>query len=67
MSKSWEAILRAITKEYCSRDSNKDKNLKALVAKHMNEISGSMSIPRDQAAYLLSGGIMKRNSFGTPL
>ena len=67
MSKSWEAILRAITKEYCSRDSNKDKNLKSLVAKHMNEIAGSMSIPRDQAAYLLSGGIMKRNSFGTPL
>ena len=33
----------------------------------MNEIAGSMSIPRDQAQYLLSGGVMKRNSFGTPL
>ena len=41
--------------------------MKSLVAQHMNEIAGSMSIPRDQASYLLSGGIMKRNSFGTPM
>ena len=64
ISQSWEAILRAITKEYCSHDSNKDKNLKSLVAKHMNKIAGYMSIPRDQSAYMLSGGMMKRNSFG---
>ena len=33
----------------------------------MNEIAGFMSIPRDQAEYLLAGRIMKRDSFETPL
>ena len=67
MSSNWQSNLRAITKEYCSRDDNKSKNLKSLVAKHLNEIAGSMTVSRDQASYLLGGGIMKRNSFGTPL
>ena len=67
VSRSWQLVLRAITDEYCSRNGNQDKCIKSLVAKHMNEIAGSMSIPRDQAEYLLSGGVMKRNSFGTPM
>ena len=67
MSRSWQLVLGAITDEYCSRNGNQDKSIKSLVAKHMNEIAGSMSIPRDQAEYLLSGGVMKRNSFGTPM
>ena len=41
--------------------------MESLVAKHMTEIAGSMSIPRDKVSYLLSGGIMKRNLFGTQM
>ena len=63
-SRNWKAILSAVTSEYCSRDVNQNRNIKSLVAKHMNEIAGSLSVPRDQSAYLLAGGIMKRNSFG---
>ena len=63
-SRNWKAILKAVTSEYCSRDLNQSRSIKSLVAKHMNQIAGSMSIPRDQSAYLLAGGIMKRNSFG---
>ena len=63
-SRNWKSILRAVTSEYCSRDVNQNRNIKSLVAKHMNEIAGSLSIPRDQSSYLLAGGIMKRNSFG---
>ena len=63
-STNWKAILRAVTTEYCSRDVNENRSIKSLVAKHMNAIAGSMSILRDQASYLLAGGIMKCNSFG---
>ena len=66
-SANWVNTSKAITNEYCSRPCNQNKTIHSLVAKHMNEISGLVLVPKDQAAYLLSGGVMKRNSFVSPL
>ena len=52
VSRSWKEVLKTITNEYCSCDCNSEKNVKSPVAKHMNEIAGSMTIPRDQASYI---------------
>ena len=59
-------ILSNITDAYCCREDTSNKTLRSLIGKHMNQISGSISISRDQSQFMLSGGKLKHNSAGTP-
>ena len=66
-SANWEATSRAVTEEYCQRQGNETRTIRSLLGKHMNVITGGMTITRDQSQFVLSGGSLKRSSQGTPL
>jgi hypothetical protein len=61
----WETSLRSLTEDFCSKDGNSDKTVRSLMAKHMNEITSTMSSPKDQQVYMLAGGLLKRSVGGT--
>ena len=66
-SHNWEVTSHAVTEEFCSREQNQDKTVRSLLGKHMNEVTCGMSITQDQAQYVLGGGMLKQNSYGSPL
>ena len=51
---------------YCKRPDTQERTVCSLVGKQMNIISGSMSISQDQTQFQAAGGVLKRNSCGTP-
>ena len=66
-SANWEETSRAVTEEYCRRQGNESRTIRSLLGKHMNVITGGMTVTRDQSQFVLSGGLLKRSSQGTPL
>ena len=65
-SASHETTTNALTEHYCKNDDNSEKSFRNLMGKHMNFVSGSMSVSRDQALYLLGGEQLKRSTDGSP-
>ena len=63
-SANWERASRSLIEAYCSRTANADKSIRSVVSKLMLEVSGSMSIPRDQAHFIAAKGLLKRSSHG---
>ena len=66
-SASRETTANALTKHYCRNYANSEKWFCNIMGKHMNFVSGSMSVSRNQALYLLGGGQLKRSSDGAPM
>ena len=66
-SANWEETSRTVTEEYCQRQGNEARTIRSLLGKHMNVITGGMTVTRDQSQFLLGGGLLKRSSQGTPL
>ena len=65
-SANWDSNIQTITDQYCDREDTQKRNVRSLVGKHMSTISGGMSTPRDHSLFTLGGGMLKRNSVGTP-
>ena len=63
-SANWERASRSLIEAYCSKTANADKSIRSVVSKLMLEVSGSMSIPRDQAHFIAAKGLLKRSSHG---
>lgn len=61
-SRNFAECQRSITEDYCNRDNNEDLTVRSLMAKHMAEVTKSISAPKDQAIYLLAQGKLKRRS-----
>ena len=66
-SASHENTANALTEHYCKNYNNSEKGFRNLMGKHMNFVSGSMSVSRYQALYLLGGGQFKRSTDGSPM
>ena len=66
-SASHETTTNALTDHYCKNDNRSEKGFHTLMGKHMNFVSGSMSVSCDQALYLLGGGQFKRSSDRAPM
>lgn len=60
-SEEWETSMRSLTEKYCEIEGNEEKTVKSLIAKHMSEISNTMSCPKDEVVYGLAGGLLKRS------
>jgi hypothetical protein len=52
---------------YCSNPDNQSQTILSLMGKMMSDISRGMSITKDQACFILRGGVLKRSSYGTPM
>ena len=66
-SQSWNDTAQTVIENYCSRDVNQNRTVRSLMAHSMSEITRGQSITRDQSAFMLTGGRLKRSSFGTPM
>ena len=66
-SASHETTANTLTDHYCKNDDNSEKGFRNLMGKHMNFVSGSMLVSRNQALYFLGGGQLKRNTDGAPI
>ena len=64
-TQAYNNMLNDVTNAYCERDENVDKTVRSIIAKHMSELMKGTSVTRDQAQYMLAGGALKRNTFGT--
>eukprot|EP00956_Cyclotella_meneghiniana_P014574 scaffold21883_cov60-Cyclotella_meneghiniana.AAC.2 len=60
-SEEWETSLRSLTEKYCEKEGNQEKTVKSLIAKHMNEITNTMSCSKDEVVYQVGGGLYKRS------
>ena len=59
----WGKSIQAMLESYVD-DGNEDANLRSLVATVMNSVSKQKSAPRAECMFSLSGGILKRSSYG---
>ena len=66
-SAHWEKASRSLIDAYCSTSGNEGKTIRSVVSKIMLQVSGSMSMPRDQALFLAAKGFLKRSSHGAIL
>jgi len=64
-TKVYNTMLADITAAYCDRDKNVEKTVRSIIAKHMSELMKGRSVTRNQAQYMLGGGVLKRNSYGS--
>ena len=68
-SESWNVSCYNIANAYCdsgNKDPNNIKTARGVVAKCMYDMSKCMSKTRDESQYILCGGKLTRNSYGTP-
>ena len=68
-SENWNASCFNLANAYCdsgNKDTNNIKTARGVVAKCMYDMSKCMSKTRDESQYVLCGGKLTRNSYGTP-
>jgi hypothetical protein len=61
-SQQWDSLLKELGHAFVNNQGGADRNVWALTNKFMNEISRRRSVPKDEACYLLAGGVLVYNT-----